>query len=303
MLLYGISFAINSIVDKIVFGGHYPMTNQSLKIVVTAPYFGSSFQIAILDHFKKLLNPENMSFRSSTGEVDKQGESLKKMLTENKPTVLIAISMCPHPDIISLYKKNNVPIILIDEEANGATTIATDNSMGGQIAAEHLISKGRKKIAIVTGRVQARENYAGNYNARLRLKGFNEALRHKGLAIPSGCAIEVPNYSREDGVAAMPKLIDAGVDAIFCAAADNCALGLLSVARERGIRIPDDIAIIGFDDLPIAQLSTPGLTTIKQPMKEIVEAAYKMATTERDEILKNPKKVLFKPTLIIRQSV
>jgi Transcriptional regulators len=302
MLLYGMGFAINSLVDKLVFGEHYPMTNQPLKIVVTAPYFGSSFQIAILDHFKKLVNPENLSFRSSTGEVDKQSESLKKMLTENKPTVLMAISMCPHPDIISLYKTNNVPIILIDEEANGVTTIATDNSMAGQIAAEHLISKGRKKIAIVTGRTQSRENYAGNYNARLRLKGFDEALRRKGLAIPTGCAIEVPNYSREDGVAVMPKLIEAGVDAIFCAAADNCALGLLSVARERGTRIPEDIAIIGFDDLPIAQLSTPGLTTIRQPMKEIVETAYKMATTQRDEILNNPKKVLFKPELIIRKS-
>jgi LacI family transcriptional regulator len=278
------------------------MTNQPVQIVITSPYFGSSFQIAILDHFKKLLNPENMSFRSSTGEVDKQSESLKKMLVENKPTVLIAISMCPHPDIISLYKSNNVPIILLDEEAEGASTIATDNYMGGHIAAEHLISKGRKKIAIITGKTQTGENHAGNYNARLRLKGFKEALKRHGLTIPPGYALEVPNYSREDGVAAMPKLIGAGVDAIFCAAADNCALGLLSVARERGIGIPEDIAIIGFDDLPIARLSTPGLTTIRQPMKEIVEAAYKMATTQRDEILKNPKKVLFKPELIIRKS-
>ena len=278
------------------------MSNQSLKIVVTAPYFGSLFQIAILEHFKKLLSPENMSFRSSTGEVNKQIEILKKILTENKPTVLISISMSPNPDIISLYRANNVPIILLDEEALGVSTIATDNYTGGRIAAEYLISKGRKKIAIVTGRVQARENYGGNYNAKLRLAGFKEALRNSGLAIPSGCVLEVPNYSREDGVAAMPKLIDAGVDAIFCAAADNTALGLLSVARERGVRIPEDIAIIGFDDLPAAQTSTPGLTTIRQPMKEIVEAAYNMATTQRDEILKRPKKVLFKPELIIRKS-
>jgi LacI family transcriptional regulator len=278
------------------------MTNQPIKIVVTAPYFGSLFQIAILDHFKKLIKPENLSFRSSSGEMDKQVESLKKILAENKPTVLMAISMCPNPDIISLYKKNNVPIILLDEEAPGASTIATDNYSGGQMAAEYLISKGRKKIAIVTGRVLAKENYGGNYNARLRLNGFKEVLKHSGLDIPAGCAIEVPNYSREDGIAVMPKLIGAHVDAIFCAAADNCAMGLLSVAREQGTRIPEDIAIIGFDDLPIAQLSTPGLTTIKQPMDEIVEAAYKMATTQREEILKNPQKVLFKPKLIIRQS-
>ncbi|MGD1043839.1 MAG: substrate-binding domain-containing protein [Bacteroidota bacterium] len=278
------------------------MINQSIKVVLTTPYFGSLFQIAILEHFKKLLNPENLSFRSSTNELDKQSDSLKKILIENKPTVMIAISMSPNPDIISLYKLNNVPIVLLDEEAAGASTLATDNYKGGQIAAEYLISKGRKKIAIVNGRPHAVGGFAGNYCARLRLKGFSDALKLKGLTIPAGCNIEVPNYSREDGVAAMPKLIEVGVDAIFCAAADNTAAGLLSVARERKIRIPEDIAIIGFDDLPIAQTSTPGLTTIRQPMKEIVDAAYKMATTQRDEILKNPIKVLFKPELIIRQS-
>lgn len=278
------------------------MANQSLKIVVTAPYFGSLFQIAILEHFKKLVNPDNLSFRSSTVELNKQSDSLKKILMENKPTVLIAISMSPNPDIISLYKSNNVPIVLLDEEAVGASTLATDNYKGGQIAAEYLISKGRKKIAIVNGRPHSVGSLVGNYCARLRLKGFSDALKQKGLSVPVGCNIEVPNYSREDGVAAMPKLIEASVDAIFCAAADNTALGLLSVARERKIRIPEDIAIIGFDDLPVAQTSTPGLTTIRQPMKDIVDAAYKMATTQRDEILRNPKKILFKPELIIRQS-
>jgi LacI family transcriptional regulator len=278
------------------------MTSQAMKIVLTSPYFGSAFQIAILEHFKKLVSPENLSFRSSTVEVDKQFGILEKILTENKPTVLIAISMSPAPEIVTLYKENNVPIILLDEEAEGASTLATDNDAGGHIATEHLISKGRKKIAIVNGRVQAMANYAGNYCARLRLHGFQEALKFHGLSVPVGCEIEVPNYSREDGVAAMPKLIDAGIDAIFCAAADNCAMGLLSVARDRKVRIPEDIAIVGFDDLPIAKSSTPGLTTIRQPMDEIVEAAYYMATAEREEILQRPKKILFKPELIVRQS-
>jgi LacI family transcriptional regulator len=278
------------------------MTNQPLKIVITAPYFGSLFQIAILEHFKKLIRPENMSFRSSTSELGKQTETLKKILLENKPTILIAISMAPSSEIISMYKENNVPIILLDEEARGATTLATDNYKGGRIAAEHLIAKGRKKIGIVNGRAQSSGGFSGNYCAKLRFDGFRDALKQSGLSIPAGCTVEVPNYSREDGLTAMPKLIDAGVDAIFCAAADNTALGLLSVGRDRKVRIPEDIAIVSFDDLPAAQTSSPTLTTVRQPMKEIVEAAYKMATEQQDEILRNPKKVLFEPKLIIRQS-
>jgi LacI family transcriptional regulator len=109
-------------------------------------------------------------------------------------------------------------------------------------------------------------------------------------------------YSREDGVEVMPKLLAMGVDAIFCAAGDNCAQGLLSVAKERGIRIPEDVAIIGFDDLPIARLSTPALTTIRQPLKEMAEAAYTLAVIERDEILRKPKNIIFNPELVVRKS-
>jgi len=302
MLLQGIRVAVHSPADNLFYGGYFFMTSQPLKIVITAPYFGSLFQVAILERFKKLIGPENMSFRSSTTELVKQTESLKKIFSENRPSVLIAISMAPNPEIISMYKANNVPIILLDEEAAGATTLATDNYKGGHIAAEHLISKGRKKIAIVNGRAQANGLFAGNYCAKLRFEGFRDALRQSGLTVPAGGNIEVPNYSREDGLAAMPKLKDIGVDAVFCAAADNTALGLLSAARERGIRIPEDIAIVSFDDLPAAQTSSPTLTTVRQPMAEIVEAAYKMATIQRDEILAKPKKVLFEPKLILRQS-
>jgi len=186
----------------------------------------------------------------------------------------------------------------LDEEAAGVSAITTDNYLGGRIAGEYLISKGRKKIAIITGRTKVK----GGYNAEQRLKGFQQALSVGGLSMPQGCTIEVLHYSREDGIEVMPILLDAGVNAIFCAAGDNCALGLVMVAKERRVRVPEDAAIIGFDDLLIAQISTPKLTTIRQPLKEIADAAYKMAVIQREEILSKPQKIVFKPELIVRQS-
>jgi DNA-binding LacI/PurR family transcriptional regulator len=94
----------------------------------------------------------------------------------------------------------------------------------------------------------------------------------------------------------------AGVDAIFCMADDNCALGLMSVAKEKGVKIPDEIAIMGFDDLLIAQLSTPSLTTIKQPLEKIAETAYRMAVVHRNEILHKSQRIVFNPELVIRNS-
>ncbi len=236
--------------------------------------------------------------RSVTGETDIQKERLKQALEQTRPTALIAIDIRPDPDIISIYRDANVPIVLLDEEAVGVSTIAIDNCKGGRIAGEYLISKGKKRIAIVTGRTKVK----GSYNAEQRLKGFQQALKEKKLFIPQGGLIEVVNYSREDGVEVMPKLLALGVVAIFCAAGDNCAQGLLSVARERGVRIPDEVSIVGFDDLLIAQLSTPALTTIRQPLKEMAEVAYNMVVIQRDEILRKPKNIVFNPELVIRKS-
>jgi LacI family transcriptional regulator len=274
------------------------MANRETKVVVVAPNFGSSLHVAISEHLKKWLKPEEISRRSVTDDIGMQGERLKQALVQVNPSALIAISVRPDSDTIAAYTAANVPIVLIDEELSGVSTITTDNRLGGQIAGEYFVAKGRKKISIVSGKTKVR----GGYNAEQRLMGFQQALSAGKLSILPGGLIEVANYSRDDGIAVMPKLLHIGVDAIFCAAADRCALGLLSVAKERGIRIPEDIAIIGFDDLLVAQLSTPKLTTIKQPLIEIAEAAYKMAVIHRDEILRRPQRIVFKPELVIRQS-
>ena len=274
------------------------MANRETKVVVAAPNFGSALQVAISEHLKKWLKPEESARRSVTDDAGMQKERLKQALIQTHPTALIAISIRPDSATIAAYTAANVPIVLIDEETAGVSTITTDNRLGGQIAGEHLIAKGRKKIAIVSGKTQVQ----GGYNAEQRIKGFQQALSAGKLSLLPEYMIEVIHYSREEGISVMPKLLHAGVDAIFCAAGDNCALGLLTVARDQGVRIPEDIAIVGFDDLLIAQLSTPKLTTIKQPLIDMAEAAYKMAVIHRDEILRKPQRIVFKPELVVRQS-
>jgi DNA-binding LacI/PurR family transcriptional regulator len=274
------------------------VADQVTKVLIAAPTFHSVIHITMHEQLKKFIKPEEMTIRSVTDDADVQKERLERALMQAKPTALIAMSVRPDPEMIATFTAAEVPIILVDEEAPGASSVSPDDCMGGRIAGEYLIKKGRKRIAIVTGRTQVK----GGYNAEQRLKGFHQALSAKGLSIPVGCAIEVIHYSREDGVEVMPQLVEAGVDAVFCAAGDNCALGLLSVAKEMGKNVPDDIAIVGFDDLLIAQLSTPPLTTMKQPLDKMAEAAYKMAVLHRSETLRKPQKAVFNPELVIRKS-
>jgi DNA-binding LacI/PurR family transcriptional regulator len=274
------------------------MANQETRVVIAAPTFGSALRISMLRNLRKFFTPEEIALRSATDDADKHTECLKKILEQNKPTALIAMDIQPDSNTISAYNIANVPIVLFNEIAAGVSTIAIDNYKGGLIAGEYLLSKGKKKIAIVSGKIKVK----CGYNAELRLKGFQQALKAKGLSMPEEYVIEVLHYSREDGIEVMPRLLSMGVDAIFCAAGDNCAQGLLAVASERVVRIPIDVAIVGFDDLPIARLLTPTLTTIRQPLEEMAEAAYNMVVVQRNEILRNPKKVIFNPELVIRKS-
>jgi DNA-binding LacI/PurR family transcriptional regulator len=274
------------------------MASRTTKVIVVMPTFQSAILIAMGDYIKKLFRQGEVLLQSVTGETDAQKEYLKRILAQEKPSALISMDIRPDSETVTAYTTADVPIVLIDEEMGGVSTIATDNYLGGHIAGEYLISKGKKKIGIVTGRTKIK----GGYNAEQRLKGFQQALNAKGLFIPRGCIMEVVNYSREDGIEVMPKLIDAGPDAIFCAAGDNCAMGLITVAKERRIRIPENIAIVGFDDLRIAQLSSPALTTIRQPLQEMAKAAYELAVNQRNEIIRKPQIIKFSPELVIRQS-
>lgn len=274
------------------------MASDNTKIIVAAPTFQSAFHIAMHDNLKKWLTSEEVVLRSITDDADTQKDRLMQALDLVNPAALIAISVRPDSDTIAAYTAANVPIVLIDEETTGVSTITTDNFLGGRLAGSHFIKTGRKNIAIVSGRTQVK----GGYNAEQRVKGCLEAVQAGKVIVPPQCLIEVSNYSREDGIEVMPTLLDMKIDAIFCAAGDNCALGLVTVARDQGVKIPDDVAIIGFDDLLIAQLSTPSLTTIKQPLEKMAEATYKMAVVQREEILHKPQKAIFSPELIIRQS-
>ena len=195
------------------------MSDRETRVVIAAPTYGSPLQISMIEIFKKLFKPEEMALRSLTGEADMQKDRLRQALEQTRPTALIALDIRPDPDIVALYKTANVPIILFDEEAAGVSTITIDNYKGGHMAGEYLAVKGKKKIAIVTGRTKIQ----GGYNAERRLRGFQQALKEKGLSLPNGYVIEIKYYSREDGIDVMPKLLAMGIDSIFCAAGDNCA--------------------------------------------------------------------------------
>jgi len=144
-------------------------------------------------------------------------------------------------------------------DRGGDRYVDVDNVRGGRDATDHLISRGRRRIAMITGPLTMPAGID-------RLQGYRDALAAAGL--PEG-AIADGQFTAGGGADAMRGILDAGPapDAVFVAS-DLMARGALDVLRERGLRVPQDVAVVGFDDSPVATSVIPQLTTMRQPSFE-----------------------------------
>lgn len=161
------------------------------------------------------------------------------------------------------FKNNRIPLLMIENHIKGYSSIEYDNSYGGQLAAEHFVRKKHKKCAFIGNSLVP--EYALNQEED-RLKGYQEALHAHGLELPDEY-IKFPVLHSRDQDQQINDLLDldSPPSAIFTST-DELALGVLKVAQKRGIRIPEDLAVIGFDDIDIAAYLE--LTTISQSLYE-----------------------------------
>jgi DNA-binding LacI/PurR family transcriptional regulator len=264
----------------------------STKLAIVAPTFKGSFATELQRHLFDLAG--RCHIEGLTDDPGEQTTRLGNIQRRVNPRALIAISVRPSAAMIELYQAANVPFVLVDEEAPGVASISTDNEAGGYLAGQHLLSTGRRFLSVITGRV----NVAGGLNAKLRLAGFRRALTEARLT--HTIHVEVVDYSKRDGEECFARASE-HADGVFCAAGDTCATGLIAAARVRKIRVPGDFGIVGYDnDMPLAEIM--GLTTIRQPIREMAEAAYRMVIAEPSRTLASPQKLVFTPELIIRES-
>jgi LacI family transcriptional regulator len=274
------------------------------RIAVASLSLGTGFPGTIFSLLKRQLLPGDQLVECSM-VLEKTPEYTRTRLlglldASVRPTALIGICLRPDPATVAAYRAAGVPIVLVDEETDGVSTVASDNFAGGLLAARHLVQAGRRAMGVVCGL----RHLDGGYNALQRVSGFEKGLAEAGLALAPGRLVEVMNYSRKDGMDAMAKLLDGGgeLDAVFCAAGDLCADGMLASARTRGVHVPDQLALVGYDDHPVSATTSPPLSTVRQPLERIAHAAYQLAAADAREIFARPRKVILEPDLIARAS-
>ena len=187
------------------------------------------------------------------------------------------------------------PIIFLKAEPSpDFSTISIDNYSGARQATAHLASLGRRRIGHIGGPV-------GWHEAKDRQAGWRDALRDAGLE-PG--PVRAGNWSSASGAAVFEELLslDPELDGVF-AANDQMALGLLHVAHRRGIAVPGDIAVVGFDGLDEGAEFTPSLTTVSQPLRELGKLAVRELLVAVDETDRAPVRALtLAPDLVLRES-
>jgi LacI family transcriptional regulator len=137
--------------------------------------------------------------------------------------------------------------------------VDVDNRAGARLAVNHLIGLGRRRIATIAGP----QNLAPGIDRRL---GYEDALTQAGIAFDPSLVIE-GDFTDEGGYGAMRELLPQRPDAVF-AASDIMAIAAMRAIHEAGLKVPDDIAVVGFDDIDLAARASPTLTTIRQPVHQ-----------------------------------
>ncbi|MEC5423128.1 LacI family DNA-binding transcriptional regulator [Virgibacillus sp. C22-A2] len=189
---------------------------------------------------------------------------------------------------------SQIPFVLVDRgnDQNIAPGVSIDNLQGGYLAGNHLLELGHRNIACMTGP-------SGISNSEKRLQGFLMAMKEKGVQIPFHHIID-GNYDMDSAYSEAKRFLQTSdVTAIFTHN-DLMACGVYEAANELGIAIPDQLSVIGFDDIPFCNVLSPKLTTIRQDTYKMGQESVNLLVKQ---IEKEPTESLFcEPTLVIRSS-
>ena len=231
-------------------------------------------------------------------ELDTQRELFYvDVLSKKQVDGIIFVAAGDQADSLDFLLRQNMPVVMIDRDLPNVEVdaVLTDHQLGGFLATRHLIELGHKRIACIAGPSSITPSAQ-------RMTGYRQALEQAGLPYDEGLIIRGDYHARSgmEVTHAILKLVPRPT-AIF-ALNDLMALGALRAAAEAGYAVPRELAVVGYDDLELAQFTTPPLTTIAQPKREIGAQAVNLLVERISRRSLSPNRLILAPELIVRRS-
>lgn len=275
---------------------------RTSTIGVIVPRLDSAFMSTVLAGMEKVANEANYNLiiSQSLESVKKEIANARTMFDSRVDGLLVSLaSDTENLDHFNTFFRKGIPMILFDRvmPQKNCTNIIIDNVKAGYEAASHLIEQGCRRIMHITGNVK-RNVYAD------RLKGYKLALMNHGLSVEEDL-IQITNLTRLNGQEAADTIqkMASPPDGLFVAS-DFCAVSCMGALRQMGFTIPADIAVVGFNDDPVAQVIQPSLTTIHYPGQEMGEIAAQSLINHLNGLLRinTTNTILLNYELIVRES-
>ncbi|MBC3787435.1 LacI family DNA-binding transcriptional regulator [Spirosoma utsteinense] len=275
---------------------------RTSTIGVIVPRLDSAFMSTVLAGMEKVANEANYNLiiSQSLESFKKEVANTKTMFDSRVDGLLVSLaSDTENLDHFNTFFRKGIPMILFDRviEQKNCTNIVIDNVKAGYEATAHLIDQGCRRIMHITGSIK-RNVYAD------RLKGYRLALMDHGLE-GADELVKITNLTREDGVQAAADIqqMNSPPDGLFVAS-DFCAVSCMGALMQAGVSIPDDMAVVGFNDDPVAQVIQPSLTTIHYPGQEMGEIAAQSLINHLNGLLRinTTNTILLNYELIVRKS-
>ena len=235
-------------------------------------------------------------FCNSDDDPAKQRNYLRT-LQEKRTDGLIVASAGDDAVLASSLTDTREPLVIVDRNIEGlsADLVQIDHERGAYLATKHLLELGHVRIGCITGPVATAVS-------AMRVHGFIRAMAERGIEIEPGAIVE-SDFSGAGGQEAAGRLFDTVRPTAIFACNDMMGIGALRVAAERGIRVPHDCSIIGFDDIELSSYTYPALSTVGQSVRALGEAAAHMLIERISGVVSGPtRRRVITPRLVLRES-
>lgn len=262
---------------------------------LTSPFFG-----ALLKGIESVVEAAGMHLMVSSGHAGSETEKRSvDFLRQRRADALIVYLEGVSDDDLLTWMKTGPPLIIVGRRhipELEKVSVWLNNERGGYLATEHLINNGHTRIAHLAGKMT-------HQDGRDRLRGYRAALDAAGLPFDPELVIE-SDFTEIGGQHAAEQLLkrDLSMTALF-AANDQTAAGALNALRGANVRVPEDLSVVGYDDILLASFLYAPLTTVRQPMLEMGQSAARLALAALDTPAQGEVKRQFEPELIQRASV
>jgi len=259
-------------------------------VTVNGSYYGPTSIVGAIEDAAREAGYATLLASPRSNDEAAMTEAIEHLIGEAVEGIVVLAPQIRTAEVIAGVGKG-VPVVLLQADQPGSSPgLSVDNELGGELAARHLLGLGHRRLAMVAGPTDWSEAHA-------RQRGFEAALAASGLA---PVAVVEGDWSSESGYEAFRQLATYDFSGVFCAN-DQMALGLIHGAFDRGISVPGDLSVIGFDDIPESAHFLPPLTTIKQDF-EILGRRSIESLVSRVEGTEVTFDVPVRPNLVVRAS-